>query len=129
MRVLLDTHAVIWYVDQDHLLGPSAHATISDPANVLLLSAGTIWEVGIKVGLNKLSLSLHYRDWMNKAIADLGLSVLPICVEYADAQACLPRHHGDPFDRLLAAQALVENIPLISSDPIFDLYDVKRIWN
>ncbi len=129
MRLLLDTHAVIWYVDQDQLLSSSAHATISDPANDLLLSAGTIWEIGIKVGLNKLSLSLHYRDWMNKAIADLGLSVLPICVEYADAQAGLPRHHGDPFDRLLAAQALVENIPLISSDPIFDLYNVKRIWN
>ena len=66
MRILLDTHAVIWYVDQDHLLGPSAHAAISDPANDLLLSAGTIWEVGIKVGLNKLSLSLPYRDWMKK---------------------------------------------------------------
>jgi PIN domain nuclease of toxin-antitoxin system len=129
MRLLLDTHALIWYVDQDHLLSASAHAAITDPANDLLLSAGTIWEIGIKVGLNKLSLSMPYRQWMNKAIADLGLTLLPINVEYADVQAGLPRHHGDPFDRLLAAQAVVENVPLISSDLVFDQYGLKRIWN
>ena len=129
MRLLLDTHALIWYVDQDHLLSASAHAAITDSANDLLLSAGTIWEIGIKVGLNKLSLSMPYREWMNKAIADLGLTLLPISVEYADVQAGLPRHHGDPFDRLLAAQARVENIPLISSDPVFDRYGLTRIWN
>jgi PIN domain nuclease of toxin-antitoxin system len=129
MRLLLDTHALIWYVDQDHLLSASARAAITDPTNDLLLSAGTIWEIGIKVGLKKLSLSMPYREWMNKAIADLGLTLLPINAEYADIQAGLPRHHGDPFDRLLAAQARVENIPLISSDPIFDQYGLKRIWN
>jgi len=129
MRLLLDTHALIWYVDQDHLLSASAHAAITDPANDLFLSAGTIWEIGIKVGLNKLLLSMSYREWMNKAIADLGLTLLPINVEYDDVQAELPRHHGDPFDRLLAAQARVENIPLISSDPVFDQYGLKRIWN
>ena len=129
MRLLLDTHALIWYVDHDHLLSASAHAAITDSANELLLSAGTIWEIGIKVGLNKLSLSMPYREWMNKAIADLGLTLLPISVEYADVQAGLPRHHGDPFDRLLAAQARVENIPLISSDPVFDRYGLNRIWN
>jgi PIN domain nuclease of toxin-antitoxin system len=129
MRLLLDTHALIWYVDQDHLLSASAHAAITDPANDLLLSAGTIWEISIKVGLKKLSLSMPYRAWMNKAIADLGLTLLPITVEYADVQAGLPRHHGDPFDRLLAAQAQVENTPLVSSDPIFDQYGLKRIWN
>ena len=129
MRLLLDTHALIWYVDQDHLLSASAHAAITDPANELLLSAGTIWEIGIKVGLNKLSLSMPYREWMNKAIGDLGLTLLPITVEYADVQAGLPRHHGDPFDRLLAAQARVEDIPLVSSDPIFDRYGLTRIWN
>ncbi len=129
MRLLLDSHALIWYVDQDHLLSASAHAAITDPANDLLLSAGTIWEISIKVGLNKLSLSMPYREWMNKAIADLGLALLPISVEYADAQAKLPRHHGDPFDRLLAAQARVENIPLVSSDSVFDQYGLTRIWN
>jgi PIN domain nuclease of toxin-antitoxin system len=68
MRLLLDTHALIWYVDQDHLLSASAHAAITDPANGLLLSAGTIWEIGIKVGLNKLSLSVNDL-WCNRPAA------------------------------------------------------------
>jgi PIN domain nuclease of toxin-antitoxin system len=129
MKLLLDSHALIWYVDQDHLLSASAHAAISDPANDLLLSAGSIWEISIKVGLRKLSLSMPYREWMGKAMADLGLTLLPINLEYADAQSRLPRHHGDPFDRLLAAQAEVEDVPIVSSDPVFDQYGLSRIWN
>lgn len=128
MRVLLDGHALIWYVDQDQLLSAHAHAAITNPANDLLLSAATIWEIAIKVGLSKLSLSLPYRQWMKRAIADLGLTLLPITVEYADVQAALPRHHGDPLDRLLAAQAQVEDVSLVSADPVFDRYGVKRIW-
>ena len=128
MRHLIDSQSLIWYVDQDHLLSRTAHAAITDPNNVLLLSAATIWEIAIKVGLNKLSLSMAYRPWMNKAIADLGLSVLPITVEYADVQAGLPPHHRDPFDRLLVAQALFENVPIISADAILDQYGVTRVW-
>lgn len=128
MRHLIDAQALIWYVDQDHLLTWSARAAISDPANELVLSVGTIWEIGIKVGLGKLSLSLPYRRWMDTAIADLDLELLPITVEYADVQAGLPGHHRDPFDRLLAAQALKDGLPLISADAIFDQYGVRRIW-
>ncbi len=128
MRHLIDSQSLIWYVDQDHLLSAAAHAAITDPANDLLLSAATIWEIAIKVGLGRLRLSLPYLQWMNKAIADLGLIVLPITLAYADAQAGLPSHHRDPFDRLLAAQALVEGIPLVSVDVIFDQYGVNRIW-
>ena len=105
MKLLIDTHALIWYVDQDHLLSPAAHAAITNPSNDLLLSSGSIWEIAIKVGLKKLTLSKSYRAWIEKAIADLGLSVLPITIEYADARAVLPNHHRDPFDRLLVAQA------------------------
>jgi PIN domain nuclease of toxin-antitoxin system len=128
MRHLIDSQSLIWYVDQDHLLGAAAHAAITDPANDLLLSAATVWEIGIKVGLGKLTLSLPYRQWMNQAIADLGLWLLPITVQYADVQAGLPRHHGDPFDRLLVAQAMVERVAVISSDPQLDAYGVSRIW-
>jgi len=128
VRHLIDAQALIWYVDQDHLLTWSARAAISDPANELVLSVGTIWEIGIKVGLGKLSLSLPYRRWMDTAIADLDLELLPITVEYADVQAGLPGHHRDPFDRLLAAQALKDGLPLISADAIFDQYGVRRIW-
>jgi PIN domain nuclease of toxin-antitoxin system len=128
MRHLIDSQSLIWYVDQDHLLGAAAHAAITNPANDLLLSAATVWEIGIKVGLGKLTLSLPYRQWMDRAIADLGLWLLPITVEYADVQAGLPRHHGDPFDRLLVAQAMVERVAVISSDPQLDAYGVSRIW-
>ena len=128
MRLLLDTHSVIWYVDQDHLLSSAAHAAITDPKNELLLSAATVWEIAIKVSLKKLTLSLPYRQWMQQAIADLGLSVLPITIDYADAQAALPWHHRDPFDRLIIAQALTEKAPIVSADAVFDLYGVTRVW-
>ncbi len=128
MRLLLDSHALIWYVDQDQLLSRTAHAAITDPNNDLLLSAATVWEIGIKVGLGKLPLSPPFRQWMNQAIADLGLSLLPITVEYTDVQGTLPSHHRDPFDRLLVAQSLTEGMPLVSADTALDAYGVSRIW-
>ena len=94
----------------------------------LLLSASTMWELSIKSGLTKLKLSLPFRQWMEKATADLGLIVLPITLDHAERQAGLPLHHRDPFDRLLAAQALVEGMPLVSTDAMFDRYGVIRIW-
>jgi PIN domain nuclease of toxin-antitoxin system len=109
-------------------LSPAAHAAITDPSNDLLLSAGTIWEIAIKVGLKKLSLSQSYRAWIEKAITDLGLDILPITVEYAAAQAMLPQHHKDPFDRLLEAQAQVEGVPLVNADATLDFYGIARIW-
>jgi PIN domain nuclease of toxin-antitoxin system len=128
MRLLIDSQSLIWYVDQDHLLSPTAHAAMTDPDNDLLLSAATIWEIAIKVGLNKLSLSMPYRQWITQAMTDLSMTVLPITVEYADVQAGLPKHHRDPFDRLLVAQAQVENMTLVSADPGFDPYGIARLW-
>ena len=128
MKVLLDTHAFIWWVDQDHLLGAAAHAATTDPANDLLLSAATIWKIAIKVGLGKLSLSMPYKQWMNRATVGVGVTVLPIAVEYADVQTTLPLYHRDPFDRMLIAEAQVENVPLISRDATFDQYGVSRLW-
>ncbi len=128
MKVLLDTHTVIWWVDQDHLLGAAARAAITDPANEVFLSAATVWEIAIKVGLGKLSLSMPYRQWMNQAMTDLGATLLPITVEYADVQARLPLHHRDPFDRLIIAQAQVDDVPLISGDATFDQYGISRLW-
>jgi PIN domain nuclease of toxin-antitoxin system len=127
MRFLIDSQSLIWYVDQDHLLSPAAHAAITDPSNDLLLSAATIWEIAIKVGLKKLSLSMPYRQWMKQAITDLGMTVLPITVQYADFQVNLPNHHRDPFDRMLVAQSQVENIRLVSADPVFDQHGINRL--
>ena len=128
MRVLIDSHALIWYVDQDNLLSLASHAAISDPTNDLLLSAGSIWEIGIKVGLGKLVLSQPYKLWMTQAISDLGVRVLPVTVDYTDVQAGLPRHHGDPFDRMLIAQAIVEQVPIVSCDAAMDAYGITRVW-
>lgn len=128
MTLLLDSHALLWYVDQDHLLSRPAHAAITDPANDLLVSAATIWEISIKVGLGKLSLSAPFQVWVARAMADLSANLLPITVEYAATQAALPHHHRDPFDRMLAAQSITSQLPVVSGDAILDLYGVTRIW-
>lgn len=128
MKLLLDSHVVIWWVDQYRLISPAARAAVADPKNELIISAATIWEIGIKVGIGRLKLSRPYRDWMNQAITDLRAAILPISVEYADVQANLPPHHGDPFDRLLVAQSEAEKISLVSNDVIFDRYGVSRVW-
>ena len=128
MRILIDSHSLIWYVDQDHLLSPTAKAAMCNSTNLLLLSAATLWEISIKAGLGKLTLSGQFQSWMNQAVAGLNLSILPITIEYADVQAGLPFHHRDPFDRLLVAQATVEQVPIVSADPVLDSYEIVRIW-
>ena len=89
MRLLLDSQVLIWHVDQDHLLSPASHAAITDPSNDLLLSAGSIWEIGIKVGLGKLVLSQPCRLWLTKAMSDLG-------VKCAAGDGRVYRHPGRP---------------------------------
>ena len=128
MRLLIDSHALIWYVDQHQQLSPASHAAISDPFNDLVLSAGSIWEIAIKVGLGKLVLTQSYSLWMTQALNDLGITILPITVEYADVQASLPKHHSDPFDRLIVAQAIVERVPVVSADVRMDAYGITRLW-
>lgn len=128
MRLLLDSHTLLWAVDDPSKLSPAATTAVQDPANNLLVSAATIWEVAIKVGLGKPSISQPYKSWMTKALSDLGALVLPITVDYADAQMRMPMHYRDPFDRLLIAQALVESIQIVSADVRFDLYGIARLW-
>lgn len=128
MRLLLDSHAVIWAADDPARLSPAAFAAIQLTTNELLISAGSIWEIAIKVGLKKLKLSLPYHTWMSQVIVDLGLGVVPITVTYADFQSTLPDHHRDPFDRLMIAQATIEGAIIVSSDQVFDRYLVHRLW-
>ncbi len=128
MRHLLDACSLIWYVDDPQKLSVDGHAAITAGANDLYLSAATVWEISIKVGLGKLKLSAPFRPWIEKAISDLGLILLPITVEVSDEQSRLPRHHGDPFDRLLVATCRVENLSVVSADAIFDQYGVTRVW-
>lgn len=129
MRLLLDSHTLIWSQDDTRQLSAAANAALSNPGNDRLISAATVWEIAIKVGKGRLPLSKPFRVWMDTAIADLGLTLLPITLEHAGRQSVLPGHHRDPFDRLLISQALVEGIPIVGGDAIFDAYGVNRIWN
>ena len=129
MKVLLDSHCLLWALDNSEQLGAAASATLQDVDCQLLISVASVWEIAIKVSAGRLPLSLPYREWMDRAIAELDLQILPITLDHAEQQASLPFHHRDPFDRLLAAQALVEELPLVSCDEILDAYGVQRIWN
>ena len=111
MRALIDSHALIWAVDDPERLGSKAGEAIDDSANEILFSSGSIWEFAIKVGLGKLTLSLPFDTWMRQAVTDLWLTILPITIECADIQSKLDNHHRDPFDRLLVAHTRVEHIP------------------
>jgi PIN domain nuclease of toxin-antitoxin system len=128
MRLLLDSHTLIWAVDEPTKLSATAVAALQDPGNDLLVSAGSIWEIAIKVGLKKLTLSQPFRPWIEKAIADLGASLLSINIEHADTLVGLPMHHRDPFDRLLVAQSKIEMLPVVGADAQFDAYGITRVW-
>lgn len=129
MRVLLDSHAVIWAVDDPSRLGKVAVELLEDLESELLISAATVWELSIKFGLGRLELSSPFNVWMTSAILDLELEVLPITIDYAHVQSGLPNHHRDPFDRLIIAQSIVEEISIVSSDSAFDAYGVNRVWS
>lgn len=120
MRVLLDTHTLIWAVDDVGKLSPTALTTLNDPANEHFVSAATVWEIAIKVGVRKLTLSLPFRDWVSRALTDLPANLLAITPDHADGTIPLPFHHRDPFDHLIVVQAIAENMPLLSSDPKLD---------
>ena len=127
MRYLLDTHVFIWLVSMTGRLRPPAQALISDPANTLYVSAATAWEMSIKYGKGKLTLPVPPELYIPSRMALHSLSPLAIEHRHATAVAHLPHHHGDPFDRLLIAQAIIEDIPLITADTSLDRYPVRTI--
>lgn len=130
MRLLLDTHTLLWYMLGDARLTAAAVAAIRDPANVILVSPASYWEIAIKVSLGKLALHRPYDDLMDLCLNQYEFGILPIEPRHTARVATLPfpPNHKDPFDRLLVAQALVEGIPLVSGDAVFDQYGVTRIW-
>ncbi len=128
MNLLLDTHTFLWFVWDDAQLSDAARDVITDADNRKLISAVSYWEIAIKVSLNKLDLGEPYQDFMPREIARNLFEVLSISLDHAAAVSELPFHHRDPFDRMLIAQAMCEQIPLISADAAFDDYSVNRIW-
>jgi PIN domain nuclease of toxin-antitoxin system len=128
MRLLLDAHTFLWFVWDDLQLGTNARALIVDPSNQKLISAVTYWEIAIKVSIGKLDLGEPYRAFMPREINRNNFDMLPVSVDHAAVVSSLPFHHRDPFDRLLIAQAIVEQIPIVSGDPAFDAYPITRLW-
>jgi PIN domain nuclease of toxin-antitoxin system len=128
VRVLLDTHAFLWFITDDAKLSATGKVTIADPANDILISPASYWEVAIKVSLGKYPLSVPFETLITHGIADNEFEILPIEPKHAAAVSNLPFHHRDPFDRLLIAQALVEQVPLVSADTAFDAYPINRLW-
>lgn len=127
MRVLLDTHAFIWWFEHDRRLSGSAREAVAEAADVFL-SIASCWEIAIKVSRNKLAFALPIDRVIAEQLGLNGFQLLPIDLHDVARVATLPFHHRDPFDRLLVAQALGEELTLVSADPVFRKYGVKRVW-
>ena len=131
MRLLLDTHTLLWHANGDPRMRSTATSLLVDPANELFLSMAAVWEIAIKVGLKKLALSSPYDVFMTKAITGYGLTLLPIafedCAEYEQLPFPDP-HHRDPFDRMIIVHALRNGLSLVGVDVAFDPYGVTRHW-
>ena len=128
MKLLLDTHTFIWFVMGDRQLSLPARQLIEDQFNDKFVSPATIWEMAIKHSLGKLNLQQPFRSFIEQHLAGNGFDILAISNEHIFTVAGLPYHHRDPFDRMLIAQSLTEQFPLISVDTLFDRYAVQRLW-
>ena len=128
MRLLLDTHALFWFVTSDPKLSATAERAIDDPNNQQLISIVSIWEIAIKHSLGRLNLQTPFPDFVSQHLSGEEVVILGVTVPHILQVATLPHHHRDPFDRLLIAQALTENIPLVSADSAFAQYGVNLIW-
>jgi PIN domain nuclease of toxin-antitoxin system len=124
VRLLVDTHAALWLLGEDKRLSPTADQMLTDASNEVLLSAAVVWEVAIKQSLGKLDAP----DGFAKLLMDGGAMPLSVSIEHAYAVRSLPWHHRDPFDRVLVAQAILEDAVIVSSDDRLRAYDVRVAW-
>lgn len=128
MKVLLDSHTFLWFIAGSSQLSAHAKAIIEEPANDKLVSMANIWEIAIKTSLGKLKIAQPIGKFIPQQLQLNGFELFDIKFEHIAKIGYLPFHHRDPFDRLLIAQSLVEQIPVVSIDPIFDLYAIQRLW-
>ena len=128
MRLLLDTHAFIWWVNGNERLSRRARRAIDNDANVIFVSAATTWEITTKYRRGRLDEAVAMAPDIAGAIAAQGFQELPITVAEASRAGTLPGPHRDPFDRMLIAQALSRDLVLISNETIFDRYPIHRRW-
>ena len=128
MRLLLDTCAVLWFLGNDPKLSAAARTAVLDPANERWLSPISLVEIAIKVRLGKLPLPRAYAAIFPAELNANDIHLLPLEPEHIEPLTTLPMHHKDPFDRLIAATTLAEQLTLVSSDPTFDTYGLTRLW-
>ena len=128
MLALLDTHTFLWWLTDDKRLPQSARRVIEDKDNNIVVSAASVWEIATKYRIGKLPSADTVAPDIPGAIADQGFGELPVTVDDATRAGNLPGPHRDPFDRMLIAQALGRNLVLISIEPLFDQYGVRRLW-
>ncbi len=127
MRLLLDTHVVLWALGEPTRIAGGVRSQIADTANELAVSAATAWEVAIKTKLGKLNVPGSVGDWLIPAVAELGAQWLAISAEHAAAVEVLPLHHRDPFDRMLVAQARQDGWTIVTADASFGAYGVPLL--
>lgn len=128
MRLLLDTHAFLWFIEDSPKLSSLARAMIEDAVNAPLLSVASLWEMAIKTSIGKLVLARPFETLVPDQLEINGIDQLAIDFRHVALVVELPFHHRDPFDRLLVAQALMEGLPIVSADSSLDAYGVKRLW-
>ena len=127
MRFLLDTHVFIWWADQQENLSATVLSALKDEANELVLSVVSVWEMQIKVQLGKLKLSMPLEELVATQVETNDIRILPVELAHVLALSALPFHHKDPFDRLLIAQSIQEDVTLVSADPEFPAYPVRLL--
>jgi PIN domain nuclease of toxin-antitoxin system len=125
LKLLIDSHALLWHVLDDPRLGPVPTEAIEAADAEVLVSIASLWEIAIKSALGKLNVP----DDLPERVHALGFELLPITAEHAWHVRELPHHHGDPFDRVLIAQAQAESLSIVTADPAFADYDVTVIWD
>jgi len=126
MTLLLDTQAFLWWVTDDRRLSKRARTAVA--ATPCVVSIASCWEMAIKASIGKLTVPLPVSRFMQEQLEINGFSLLPVALEAAAVVADLPFHHRDPFDRLLVAQAQQHGVAIVSADPVFTKYRVRRIW-
>ena len=131
MKYLLDTHAFLWFVRGDQALSTESQELIANPNSLIYPSVASIWEMAIKASREKLAVPSPFHTFVAGELADNDFALLSISIEHGEIVASLPfpkSGHRDPFDRLIVAQSLCENLPVITKDPAFDNYPIQRVW-
>jgi PIN domain nuclease of toxin-antitoxin system len=126
MKQLLDTHSFIWFVTGNSRITDKVRSQIENNEN--LLSIASVWEIAIKFSIGKLNLGMSIKELVDEQVINNGIELLSITTEHLAVIANLPLHHRDPFDRLIISQAMVEQIPVVGTDEVFDSYPIQRLW-